>query len=166
MTDGTFIRLPNNGAAYWGKKRKRGLTISKTSFNTQKNYLIENWTIENWELNVTMKHPNRNWPCTISVKSLLYSFLWRKKYTITNIWQNQGKTFPLTKRVLDDLCAINDVAEFGRSICDIHLKELELKVEHKGDEATYLNLDITIKEGGPMYKLFDRRASLPFSIVR
>ena len=45
-------------------------------------------------------------------------------------------------------------------------KECELKVEHQGDHATFLNLDITVKEGMLMYKLFNQRDSFLFSIVR
>ena len=40
------------------------------------------------------------------------------------------------------------------------------KIEHQGDHPTFLNLDITIKEGTFIYKLFDKRDSFPFSIVR
>ena len=40
--DKTFIRLFNNGAAYWGKKTKGRLGFSKTSLKTAINYLIEN----------------------------------------------------------------------------------------------------------------------------
>ena len=53
-----------------------------------------------------------------------------------------------------------------RSIWDIYLKELELKVEYHGDHATFLKLDITIKEGTFIYKLFDKRDSFLFSFVR
>ena len=49
---------------------------------------------------------------------------------------------------------------------DIYPKDLELKVDHQSEHATFLNLDITIKEGMFVYKLFDKRDSFPFSIVR
>ena len=49
---------------------------------------------------------------------------------------------------------------------DIYPDELELKLEHAGRHATFLNLDITIKEGIFVYKLFDKRDAFPFSIVR
>ena len=55
--------------------------------------------------------------------------------------------FRSTKRIINDLGAINDDGEFERSICDIYPKELELKVNHQDDHAAFLNLDITIKEG-------------------
>ena len=51
-------------------------------------------------------------------------------------------------------------------ICDIYPKELELKVEHQGDYVTFLNLDITIREGTVIYNLFEKRHSFPFSVVR
>ena len=59
----------------------------------------------------------------------------------------KAKKFHSTKRFIDDLCAINDGGEFGKSCMDIYPKDLELKVEHQGEHATFLNLDITIKEG-------------------
>ena len=73
--------------------------------------------------------------------------------------------------------AINDGGEFGRSICKIYPKNLELRFKHQGDHATFLNLDITIKEETfkllvyfkllPLsYKLFDKRDSFSFSVVR
>ena len=40
---------------------------------------------------------------------------------------------------------------------DIFPKELELRVEHQVDYATFFILDITIKEGTFLYKLFDKR---------
>ena len=39
-------------------------------------------------------------------------------------------------------------------------------MEHSGSHASFLNLDITIKEGLFVYKLFDKRDAFPFSIVR
>ena len=41
----------------------------------------------------------------------------------------KARHFYSTKRFIDDLCTINDGGEFGSSVCDIYLRELELKVE-------------------------------------
>ena len=49
---------------------------------------------------------------------------------------------------------------------EIYPDELELKVEHSGSHASFLNLDISIKDGIFIYKLFDKRDAFPFSIVR
>ena len=39
-------------------------------------------------------------------------------------------------------------------------------MEHEGTHATFLNLDITIENGMFVYKLYDKRDSFPFHIVR
>ena len=59
-----------------------------------------------------------------------------------------------------------DGGEFGRPIINIYPKELELKVENQGDHVTFFNLDLIIKEETFKYKLFDKRDSFPFSIVK
>ena len=74
--------------------------------------------------------------------------------------------FHSTKRFIDDLCAINHGNLFGEIQREIYPEELELKLEHSGSHASFLNLDITILEGEFVYKLFDKRDNFPFSIVR
>ena len=44
--------------------------------------------------------------------------------------------------------------------------ELELKLEHVGTHATFLDLDIEIEDGMFVYKLFGKRDKFPFFIVR
>ena len=65
------------------------------------------------------------------------------------IYSNKIKArhFHSTNHLIDDLYAINDGREFGRSIYVMYLKELGVKVEDQGDHAMFSNLDITIKEG-------------------
>ena len=41
-----------------------------------------------------------------------------------------------------------------------------MKVEHSGTHATFLNLDITVRDGVFFYKLFDKRDDFPVFIVR
>ena len=67
---------------------------------------------------------------------------------------------------MDDLCALNDGGEFGRVYKEIYPDELELKVEHNGLHASFLNLDIEIIDGKFVYKLYDKRDDFPFFIVR
>ena len=61
---------------------------------------------------------------------------------------------------------LNDNGEFGRSHQAIHPKELEVKCEHHGSEATLLDMHIAITDGLFVHKLFDKRDSFPFEIVR
>ena len=58
----------------------------------------------------------------------------------------KARHFHSTKSFIDDLSTINDGGEFGRSICDIYLKELEINIEYLADLTTFSNLCKTIKE--------------------
>ena len=55
----------------------------------------------------------------------------------------KAKHFHSTFRFIDDLCNLN---EFGKIFKDIYPSELELKIEHNGNSASFLNLDIRIEE--------------------
>ena len=78
----------------------------------------------------------------------------------------KARHFHSTRRFIDDLCAINDGNLFNRVYKDIYPEELELKLEHFGTSASFLNLQIDIDRGVFVYKLFDKRDAFPFSIVR
>ena len=41
-----------------------------------------------------------------------------------------------------------------------------MKCEFEGQHATFLDLDVDVKDGMFIYKLFDKRDDFPFSIVR
>ena len=69
-------------------------------------------------------------------------------------------------RFIDDLCSLNDGNDFKNSHADIYPKELELKPEHEGTHATFLDLDIAISNGRFIYKLYDKRDHFNFKIVR
>ena len=48
----------------------------------------------------------------------------------------------------------------------VYIKEIKVKIGHQGDHATCLILYIIIKEGTFIHRLFDKRDSIPFLIVR
>ena len=66
---------------------------------------------------------------------------------------------------MDDLCAISDDDEFSKSFKYIYPGELELKQEHSGTQATFLDLVIKTEDGIFVYKLFDKRDKFPFFTV-
>ena len=74
--------------------------------------------------------------------------------------------FRYATRFIDDECNLNDGGEFGRSFHQIYPKELELKCEHQGTHATFLDLEINVSNGTFVYKLFDKRNDFPFFIIR
>ena len=78
----------------------------------------------------------------------------------------QGFTFKNAFRFIDDACTINDSDAFNESYQEIYPPELQLKCEHSGDHATFLELDIIIVDGIFVYKLFGKRDAFRFFIVR
>ena len=73
------------------------------------------------------------------------------------------RCFHSTKHFIDDLCAINHGGEFGRCISDEYPKEFEFKVERQGGNATFLNLNITTKEGIFIYTFLIKETFFLFS---
>ena len=98
----------------------------------------------------------------------LYLYFYEKKYisTAMSIDPARARKFRYASRFIDDEGNLNDNGEFGRSFQTIYPAELELKCEHQGRHATFLDMDIQIQDGMFVYKLFDKRDSFPFEIVR
>ena len=78
----------------------------------------------------------------------------------------RARMFHGTFRFIDDLCAMNDGGEFERSYKEIYPKELELKLEHTGNYATFLDLKLSIDNGMITSTLYDKRDDFSFFIVR
>ena len=98
----------------------------------------------------------------------LFLYFFESKYVKQLISKGSSKAYKYhsTARFIDDLCAINDDGEFLANFKNIYPKQLELKVEHHGAHATFLDLDIQIENETFVYKLFDKRDTFPFFIVR
>ena len=98
----------------------------------------------------------------------LYLYYYEKRYVteMINTDHIKAKKFRYASRFIDDEGNLNDNGEFGRSYQAIYPKELVLKCEHHGSHATFLDMDIHIEDGMFVYKLFDKRDSFPFEIVR
>ena len=94
-------------------------------------------------------------PAPFWVNLFLYHY---EKNFITKIGSQKSNCGFKYHGVIDDLCAINDGGEFGKSFNEIYPPELELKMEHEGSHATFLDLDISTA--------YDKRDSFNFFIVR
>ena len=77
----------------------------------------------------------------------------------------KGCHFHATKHFIDDLGTLNDGCVFNDLYKGTYPPELQLKIEHSGTHVTFLNLDVTAKDGVFIYKLFDKRDAFPFFIV-
>ena len=70
-------------------------------------------------------------------------------------------------RFIDDLNSISDGGEFESNYSNIYPEELQLGKENTDKhKASFLDLNIKIKDGKFQFGLFDKRDSFPFSIVR
>ena len=163
-----YIRINKWYKASWGKKTKSSLGFTKTSLKVAVRHLIENcyFTVGNTVLRQAIGIPMGIDPAPFWANLFLYTF--EVEYMSKIIASDKVKAhhFHSTNRFIDDLCTLNDGGEFGRSYRDIYPDELDLKLEHSGSYASFLNLDINIRNGLFVYKLFDKRDSFPFSIVR
>ena len=79
----------------------------------------------------------------------LFLYTYENEYLPELISNDKVKAchFHATKRFIDDLGTLNDAGAFNDVYKDICSPELQLKVEHSGTHATFLNLDITVKDG-------------------
>ncbi len=166
--DRKCIRISENGDAFWGKMIRGKVGFSKQSLKTAVKFLIENCYFQVGD--VTMRQaigiPMGIDPAPFWANLFLYTY--ENDYIENLITSDKVKArhFHSTKRFIDDLCAINDGDVFGENHKNIYPGELELKVEHHGQHASFLSLDITIVDKIFVYKLFDKRDAFPFSIVR
>ena len=69
-------------------------------------------------------------------------------------------------RYLYDLLCLNDSDEFYNVHTQIYPMSLILKCENRGEQATFLDLDIKIINGKFEYKLYDKRDVFGFKINR
>ena len=98
----------------------------------------------------------------------LYLYFYEDKFIVQLISAEKmrARQFLNAIRFIDDECNLNDNKEFSKSFTQIYPPELQLKCEHEGNHATFLDLDISIVDGTFVYKLFDKRDDFPFTIVR
>ena len=163
-----YIKINKWGKAFWGKKTRDSIGFTRNSLKIAMKHLIQNcyFTVGNTVLRQAIGIPMGIDPAPFWANIFLYAY--EVEYISQLITTDKGKArcFHSTKRFIDDLCALNDGGEFGRAYKDIYPEELDLKIEHSGLHASFLNLDITIRNGLFIYKLFDKRDDFPFSIVR
>ena len=96
----------------------------------------------------------------------LYSYEYKFIKSLMRTDKRKAMKFRYATRFIDDECNLNDGGEFGRSFHLIYPEDLELKCEHQGSHATFLDLDVTVINGIFVYRLFDKRDNFPFFIVR
>ena len=147
---------------------KDNIAFSKSTLTTSIKYLIQNccFMVGNSLLKQKISIPMGIDPAPLWPNLFLYAD--ENEYMSELVSNDKVKVryFHATERFIDDLGTFNDVVVFNHVYKDIYRRELQLKVEHSGTHATFLNLDITVKDDGMfIYKHFDKRNTFPFFIV-
>ena len=161
----------NDKSAYWSSKGG-GQCFTKKSLKVATKHLI--WScyfkVGNKLFRQTIGMPMGIDPAPFWANIYLYNY--ESKYVTELVKSNNtankiiARKFHATHRFIDDLCALNDGGEFGRQHKNIYSREMELKKEHEGLHATFLDLETNVDNNIFVYKLFDKRDAFPFSIVR
>ena len=168
--DAKFVNISENGHASWGKKRTK-ICFSQHSLKIAMKHLIQNcyFTVGNCTMRQAIGIPMGIDPAPFWANLYLYTY--EEEFVSDLVKGGQkdkirARHFHSNRRFIDDLCALNDGGEFGRSHPEIYPHELELKCEHDGDHATFLCLEIQIENRMFVYRLYDKRDDFPFFIVR
>ena len=152
--------------AFWTNKSSLG--ISKKDLKSIVEYLITecHFTVGNIVFTQDIGIPMGISPAPFFANLFLqhYESIFMKTLMKNNVVE--ARKFHGTYRFIDDLFTLNNNNVFGKSHRDIYPAELELKLEHSGTHATFLDLDISVENKMFVYKLFDKRDAFPFSIVR
>lgn len=163
-----FIAFNDYGNAFWAKKRFGKRYFTKTSLKSVVKHLIVNchFQIGNLLLCQIIGIPMGIDPAPFWANLYLYSYECEFMNDLIKKDKSKALSYHGSFRFIDDKCCINGSREFATSFPNIYPPSLELKLEHQGNHATFLDLDITIVDGIFVYKLFDKRDDFPFFIVR
>ena len=158
------MSISRNNAAYWRKKSKDNIAFSKSTLTTSLKHLIQNYyfMVGNSILRQKIGIPMGIDPVPFWANLFLYTY--ENKYMSELISNDKVKVchFQTTKHFM----GVFSEGVFNLVYKAIYPLELQMKVEHSGTHATFLNLGITVKDGVSVYKLFDKHYAFPFFIVR
>ena len=158
----------NEYGAFWSKKRNGKNFFTKNSLKFVVKYLIKNcyFQIGDLLLSQIIGIPMGIDPAPFWANLFLSSY--ESDFMTSLIREDKIKALHYhgSFRFIDDKCCVNGSGEFGRSFRNIYPPSLELKVEHNGSHATFLDLEINIVDGIFVYKLYDKRDDFPFFIIR
>ena len=158
----------NEYRAFWVNKKKGKCYFSKSSLKNIVKHLI---TECHFEIGNTLFTQVIGIPMGIDPAPFwanLYLYWYENKFMTKTIKENKFRAMRYhgSSRFIDDMCCINDSNDFEKSFKQIYPPSMELKIEHHGQHATFLDLEIDIRQGIFVYKLYDKRDAFPFFIVR
>ena len=167
----TACIIVNAYDAYWAKERRGGLyrTYDKVNIKEAMRYLIGNAYFQVGSLLfqqiIGIPMGSDPAPFLANLFLFIYESRWLTNLKISD--PRRARRLSNIFRFIDDLIALNDGHEFLKSFKDIYPVEMVLKQENDTDQsASFLDLEINIDDKSFTSKLYDKRDSFNFSIVR
>ena len=157
-----------NSSTFWSKKKRGKNSFTRQQVKLLVTHLVKEtyFQVGNLLLKQCIGIPMGIDPAPFWANLYLYSYEYKYIKLLMRTDKRKAMLFRYATRFIDDECNLNDGGEFGRSFHLIYPRDLELKCEHQGTHATFLDLEISILDGVFVYKLFDKRENFPFFIVR
>ena len=162
------VSINKSNARWVSKNNKSKLSFNKDVIKDGIKYLMGNcfFTFGEKLFRQIVGIPMGSDPAPFMANLFLYHYesKWVKSLKKDSI--QRARRYSNTFKFIDDLLTINDRDEFSRSFKEIYPPELELNLEHSGDQVDFLDLNINKENGHLSTKLFDKRDAFPFAIVR
>ena len=136
-------------SAFWTNSTKYFDSFTKTSLkNALKQLILEScFTIGNTVLLQTIGISMGIDPAPFWANLYLYKHECDFMTELIHSDKARGRKYHGAFRFIDDQCCINDSNDFEKPHNQIYPTELELKVKHSGNHATFLDLEITLNDG-------------------
>lgn len=157
-----------NSYCYWTKKSHGNNSFTRNKIKFLVTHLIKEcyFQFSNLVMRQGIGIPMGIDPAPHWANLYLYSY---EENHVTELMKQDlvsARRYKYAFRFIDDECNLNDSGQFKNSCQNIYPPDLQVKCEHEGQHATFLELDISVKDGVFVYKLFDKRDEFPFFIVR
>ena len=155
-------------STFWSKKKKGNNSFTKPQIKLLVAHLIKEtyFQIGNLLFKQCIGIPMGIDPAPFWANLHLYKYEFDFIKSLMSTDKGRAMKFRYASRFIDDEKNLNDGGEFGRSYHQIYPSYLQLKCEHQGTHATFMDLEVNISDGIFVYKLFDKRDGFPFFIVR
>ena len=157
-----------NNYSYWTKKSHGHNSFTRSKIKILVTHLIKEcyFQFTNLVLRQGIGIPMGIDPAPHWANLYLYSYEEKHVSSLMKSDPISARKYKYSFRFIDDEGNLNDSGQFKNSCQTIYPPELQVKCEHEGQHATFLELDISVQDGLFIYKLFDKRDDFPFFIVR
>ena len=162
-----FIRIFDKYAT-WSRTRGKGRAWGKSDLINHINWLVDNIYVicgdKIFRQVIGIPMGTDCAPFLANLFLFYYEFNWlTKKYEEKQY--DLLKRFNCCSRYIDDLMSINNYGIMDIVLHEIYPRELSLTSENATSQINYLDLELTIKNGEIVYRLYDKRDAFRFSIV-